>query len=153
MKKFILIISAILVAGTYSNSVGTDKGGGVEVKSYPEAIEVELEMNEFNFIPEHLEFETGKLYRLKIENTGYGKHELDSQQLAASVYTRKVVVLSKEGRMIAEIKGKPSEIELASGQTAEWWFVPVEKHDEVGEMICDIPGHLGAGMSGTVNIR
>lgn len=145
MKKAFSVALLILFSTSYS------WGDGVSTSQQP--VEVVVKMTEFKFIPNHFEFKKGTLYKLKIINIGKTKHEFDSPRLSNKVFTEKVVVVDKEGKMIAEIKGKPSEIEVAPGQTVEWWFQPVSSQDEEGELICDIQGHLEAGMRGTVVIK
>jgi uncharacterized cupredoxin-like copper-binding protein len=144
MKKTFLIALIIIVSTSYS--------WGKEDLTRQEPIEVVVKMTEFKFIPNHLEFEAGKLYKLKLVNIGKTKHEFDSPRLSDKVFTQKIVVVDKKGNMIAEIKGNPYEIEIAPEQTVEWWFMPITSEKETGEIICDIPGHLEAGMRGTVVI-
>ena len=108
--------------------------------------------NRMVFVPDRLTFETGKYYALVIENAGPALHEFDAPALLAAVYTKHVKVYGKDGNMIAELYGAPGEIEVAPGGKVEWYFVPV-RTVEAGEMICDAPGHLQAGMKGTVTIR
>ncbi|MCK5308106.1 MAG: SPOR domain-containing protein [Zetaproteobacteria bacterium] len=100
-----------------------------------EFIEVVLQMTDSTFIPNHLNFDTDKLYKLKIVNIGTTKREFDSPQLSDKVFTRKIVIADKEGNLIAEIKGKPTVIEVAPGQTVEWWFVPKSIQNDIGGMI------------------
>ncbi|MCP3676278.1 MAG: hypothetical protein GY721_01420 [Deltaproteobacteria bacterium] len=100
-----------------------------------EFIEVVLQMTNSTFIPNHLNFDTDKLYKLKIINIGTTKREFDSPQLSEKVFTRKVVIADKDGNLIAEIKGKPTVIEVAPGQTVEWWFVPKSIQNDMGGMI------------------
>ncbi len=146
MKKvFITILLFLLVSVT--------PGFGEDSHSEEEPINVLLTLDEYRFLPEELEFESGKLYRLTIYNEGKMTHELDAPDLSAHVFTKKIVVLDDSGNMIAEIKGKPREVELAPGKSLEWWFVPFVGDTEEGEMVCDIPGHRAFGMKGRVLIK
>ncbi|MFQ5586110.1 MAG: SPOR domain-containing protein [Thermodesulfobacteriota bacterium] len=94
-------------------------------------IEVVVKMTDFKFIPSHLDLETDRLYKLKLVNIGKTKREFDSALLSEKVFTRKIVVVDKKGNMIVEIKGKPTELELAPGQAVEWWFVPMSVAKEL----------------------
>jgi len=117
-----------------------------------EAIEVRVELGDYHFKPDHLEFETGKLYKLVLVNTADQPHEFDSQMLAHAVFTRKVEVSDGQGRMVAEMKGIPNHVELGAGNyELEWYFVPVQTGE--GEMTCELPGHHEEGMEGTVTIK
>lgn len=105
------------------------------------------------FYPDSLQFETGKLYKLIIKNPSKQKHYFTSEGLARSVFTRKVQVLSGgDNKVLAEIKGAISEIEVYPGHIAEWWFVPVKTLGE-GTLRCTIKGHTEAGMLGRITIK
>jgi len=96
------------------------------------------------FEPNQLSFQTGKLYKLVIENPSPSKHYFSALRFASAVWTRKV---EADG---IEIKGSVREIEVKPGGEAEWFFVPV-KTGSFG-LECTIPGHAEAGMVGTIRI-
>jgi uncharacterized cupredoxin-like copper-binding protein len=77
------------------------------------------------FTPDSLTLEAGKLYTLRLENTGTQPYYFGSAGLADAVYTRKVVAKDAAGKVVAEIYGPVRRIEISAGHTAEWWFVPV----------------------------
>lgn len=77
------------------------------------------------FMPEALTLETGKLYRLRLENTGTQSYYFSAASLADMVYTRKVVALDSHGKVVAEVYGPIRRIEVSAGHIAEWWFLPV----------------------------
>ena len=104
------------------------------------------------FKPSHLEFETGKAYKLVLKNTDKIKHEMESHEMVQRIFTRKVEVLDSNGNMLAEIKGNVSEIEVGPGGTVEWFFVPLQPGKDLA-MDCAIEGHKAAGMVGTVTIN
>lgn len=104
------------------------------------------------FKPDHLDLETGKAYKLVLKNTDKIKHELDAHEMVEKVFTRKVEVADKDDNMIAEIKGKVTEIEVGPGGTVEWFFVPVQTGNNL-PMDCAIEGHKEAGMVGTITIK
>ena len=104
------------------------------------------------FKPNHLDLETGKAYKLVLKNTDKVKHELESHELVEKIFTRKVEVIDHDGKMLAEIKGSVSEIEVGPGGVVEWYFVPVQTGDKLS-MVCALEGHAEAGMVGTVTIK
>lgn len=113
------------------------------------------------FSPNHLEFETGKLYRLVLVNNSTAKHYFTSYTFARMVFTRKVQTLEAyDGgfRRTAEIKGAITEIEVFPGHRAEWWFVPIQTGD-ITDLHCHVDdnasgiSHAGMGMVGTITIR
>ncbi len=108
--------------------------------------------NAMMFSPSTIEFETGKLYKLVLENQGPVKHYFSSDGLSQSVLTRKVQVNDATGTPIAEVKGMIREIEVYPGFKAEWWFVPV-KAGTFDDLSCSIAGHTEAGMKGTIIIK
>ncbi|MFT5450206.1 MAG: putative cupredoxin-like copper-binding protein [Gammaproteobacteria bacterium] len=118
--------------------------------------EIHMEMGSGNgkmfFKPAHLEFETGKAYKLVITNTDTLKHEIESHEFIQRIFTRKVEVLGSDGKMLAEIKGAVSEVEVAAGGVVEWYFVPVQDGKNLA-MDCAIAGHKEAGMFGTITIN
>ena len=118
--------------------------------------EIVLEMgssgSKMYFKPDHLEFETGKAYKLVLKNTDKIKHELASPEMVEKIFTRKIEVADKSDNMIAEIKGNVTEIEVGPGGTVEWFFVPVQTGKNL-ELNCEISGHKEAGMVGTVTIK
>jgi uncharacterized cupredoxin-like copper-binding protein len=108
--------------------------------------------NAHAFVPDTINLETGKLYRLVFTNPSDHPHYFNSVSMAQSVFTRKVQVNDTDGKAIAEIKGYVNEIEVFPGGETEWWFVPV-KTGNFDDLKCTIAGHTEAGMVGTINIR
>jgi uncharacterized cupredoxin-like copper-binding protein len=104
------------------------------------------------FIPEKIEFETGKLYRLVLSNPSPEKHYFSSDALSRAVYTRKVQANGPDGKAVAEIKGFVREIEVFPKATTEWWFVPI-KTGHFGDLKCTVEGHTEAGMVGHIVIK
>jgi len=129
--------------------------GGDLSKADP--VEIVIEMGQVNpkkmfFKPDHIELETGKAYKIVLKNVDMLKHEFAAPEFIAKVFTRKVEVLGPDGKMIAEVKGNVSEVEVAGGGVAEWFIVPVQTGKDI-PMECAIEGHKEAGMFGTVTIN
>ena len=121
-----------------------------------EPIDVKVQLGDekdaLRFVPDKIQLETGKLYRLTLVNRSPQKHYFSSAGLAEAVFTRKVQINGADGKAIAEVKGAIREIEVYPKGTAEWWFVPV-KAGSFGDLRCTIPGHAEEGMKGTVVIK
>jgi uncharacterized cupredoxin-like copper-binding protein len=101
--------------------------------------------NELKFEPNHLEFEAGKRYQLRLTNPSQLKHYFTAKDFANGIWTQKV----QAGKV--EIKGAIHELELKPGAEAEWVFVPL-KSGTYG-LRCPIPGHTEAGMTGEIVIK
>ncbi|WP_448273098.1 plastocyanin/azurin family copper-binding protein [Nostoc sp. DSM 114160] len=101
--------------------------------------------NELKFEPNHLEFEVGKRYQLRLTNPSQLKHYFTAKDFADGIWTQKV----EAGKV--EIKGAIHELELKPGAEAEWVFVPL-KSGTYG-LRCTIPGHIEAGMIGEIAIK
>ncbi|MFZ3185259.1 MAG: hypothetical protein WA173_14090 [Pseudomonas sp.] len=135
-------------------SAGIAVAAGDMTKQTPIDIKVQLgdEKNALRFIPDKLELETGKLYRLILSNPSNEKHYFSSESLSQAVFTRKVQVNGAAGKASAEVKGIIREIEVYPNTVTEWWFVPV-KTGVFGDLKCTIPGHAEAGMVGHIEIK
>ncbi|MDZ8133834.1 MAG: cupredoxin domain-containing protein [Nostoc sp. DedQUE04] len=101
--------------------------------------------NDLKFEPNHLEFEVGKRYQLRLNNPSQLKHYFTAKDFADGIWTQKV----EAGKV--EIKGAIHELELKPGAEAEWVFVPL-KSGTYG-LRCTIPGHTEAGMIGEIAIK
>ncbi len=108
--------------------------------------------NALRFFPDTIQLETGKLYRLILFNPSPQKHYFSSDNLAQSVFTRKVQINGEDGKAIAEVKGHIREIEVYPKGTSEWWFIPV-KTGEFGDLKCTIFPHAHEGMVGKIIIK
>lgn len=148
--KAIILRAALLMLTT----AGAAQAAGDLTRQEPVLVTVQLgdAKNALRFFPADVAFETGKLYRLRLENPSTDKHYFSSASLADAVFTRKVEVHSKDGKLLAEIKGVIREIEVLPGGAAEWWFVPV-KTGRFNDLKCTIAGHAEAGMTGKIEIR
>ena len=78
-----------------------------------------------NYTPSTLIFETGKLYKLKIQNVSDSKHYFFIKKICRVNFTRKIEI-NKDGRKIGEVKGMIKELEIYPNNTLEWWFVPIQ---------------------------
>ena len=125
--------------------------------SRADATEIVIEMGQQDaktmfFKPNHIELVTGKAYKIVLKNIDKVKHEFAAPEFVNKVFTRKVEVLGADGKMVAEVKGAITEVEVAGGGTAEWFIVPIQTGKDI-PMECAIEGHKEAGMFGTVTIK
>ncbi|WP_088892017.1 cupredoxin domain-containing protein [Leptolyngbya ohadii] len=102
------------------------------------------EADELKFVPDRLEFEAGKRYKLILDNPSHQKHYFTAKDFADGLWTQKV----EAGNV--EIKGAIHELELKPEAIAEWVFVPLKPG--IYEVRCTIVGHTEAGMKGTLAI-
>ena len=146
MKElFLLTLSLLLI----TSLAFADKPHG------PKAIEVNIsvgsEDGQMKFIPDNLTFERGNYYKLVITNPSSDEHYFTSDAFATHIFTRKVEVMDKEGKTIAEIHGAINDMELKPGASVEWFFFPMTKGKNL-KLFCHKKGHEAQGMVGTINI-
>jgi len=99
---------------------------------------------ELKFFPNHLELETGKPYKLLLDNPSPSKHYFTAKDFADASWTRKV----QAGKV--EVKGAIHELELKPTAEAEWVLTPMKPGTY--EFHCSIAGHTEAGMTGEITI-
>ncbi len=100
---------------------------------------------ELKFFPARLEFETGKPYKLLLDNPSPSKHYFTAKDFADASWTRKV----QAGKV--EVKGAIHELELKPTAEAEWVLTPMKPGTY--EFHCSIAGHAEAGMIGEITIE
>lgn len=106
---------------------------------------------EHRFSPDSLTLETGKLYVLRLENPSANEYYFGSQGLADAVYSRKVVVLGAEAKVLAEVYGPVRRVELKPGAVVEWWLLPVRTGRF--EDVMSTRTHTDAGMRATIEVK
>jgi uncharacterized cupredoxin-like copper-binding protein len=150
MKKlpFLLTMSALAFASAAYAAGDLSRADPAEI-----VIEMgQVDAKHMYFKPNHIDLETGKAYKIVFKNTDKIKHEFAGPEFVGRVFTRKVEVLGADGKMIAELKGNVTEIEVAGGGMVEWFIVPVQTGKDI-PVECAIEGHKEAGMVGTVTIN
>ncbi len=106
---------------------------------------VPIELKEMSFTPSSVTLEAGKPYVLKLVNKGKVKHEFSAGQFFRASANRKVS--SESGAVKVPFF---TEIEVLPGKTAEVFVIPVIPG--TFKMLCELPGHLEAGMSGKITV-
>ena len=104
------------------------------------------------FKPSHLKFKTGQAYKIVLKNVDKVKHEVEANEFADKIFTRKVEVNDSKGGLLAEIKGNVREVEIGPNAQVEWFVVPIQTGTEL-EMVCALPGHKEAGMHGLITVE
>ena len=153
MKRLAWSLSLAAVFGIVLHP-SSSQGQGDLTKQQPIELRVQLGngKNSLRFFPDTIQLETGKLYRLILNNPSPQKHYFSSDGMSQAVFTRKVQINGRDGKPVAEVKGHIREIEVYPNGTAEWWFVPI-KAGEFNDLKCTIRGHTEGGMVGKVVIR
>ena len=136
-------LDAHAVEGAYLVNAGDFAGKAAA--DWANAKHVKIEMNEFNFVPNDLTFETGMPYIVELVNNGDVKHEFTAEEFFASVAWRKAESAESEVKVPYF-----TEIEVFAGKSVELYFVPIVP-GEFG-LVCEIEGHLEAGMLGTITV-
>ena len=96
---------------------------------------------EFVMNPKQLTLRAGKPYRLLIENLSDVTHVLSLPQFSATV----------EHSSTPAFPYSATEIDVAAGETVEWYFVPTRAGTY--KMGCAEPAHAKAGMTGTILVN
>ncbi|MBF2078301.1 MAG: biphenyl 2,3-dioxygenase [Synechococcales cyanobacterium T60_A2020_003] len=143
IRVFSRVVVLVLIVGL-SLVWGWD--GAIAATRAPQSVSVHLgtPSGELKFVPDHLQFQVGQRYVLKLDNPSPEKHYFTAKNFADTIWTQKV----EAGNV--EIKGAIRDLELRPSTTAEWYFVP-QKAGEY-ELHCSIPGHAEAGMRGTISV-
>lgn len=103
--------------------------------------EIRADMTDLMFNPANFEAPAGTEVTLQLTNSGAVEHNF--------------VILKKGAEYTTGADIKPEDIiidaKLAAGESGEFTF----KIDEAGEydVVCNVPGHLEAGMVGTLTIK
>ena len=153
-EKFIEFFLAVVMVATLGCLAAPVHAFGDMTAQEPTEVTVQMgdDQNSLRFVPENLRFETGRLYKLVLENRSQNKHYFSSDGFARAVYTRKVQVRDAQQNSIAEVKGVVREIEVYPGQRVEWWLVPI-KTGSFDDLRCTISGHAEQGMVGRIDIE
>ena len=117
----------------------------VEAADWDGAQELTIEMAEFSFTPTEFSLVAGQPYVITVVNVGTVKHEFTAGDFFTSAAFRKAEDASGEFKAPA-----PLEVEVFAGQQIELFLIPTEAGTY--DLVCEIEGHLEAGMSGTITV-
>lgn len=117
----------------------------VAAADWDTAIELTIELSEFAFTPKNLTLEAGQPYVLTVSNVGTVKHEFTAGEFFRTVATRKAETAESEVKVPYF-----TEIEVFAGKSVELYLIPLIPGTY--ELVCEIEGHLEAGMLGTITV-
>jgi uncharacterized cupredoxin-like copper-binding protein len=103
------------------------------------AQQVDLVMNDYHFVPDHLTFQHGTAYRLHLINQGKELHEFTAPALFAAATVRDPKVLVSGGH----------EVSVPPGGSVDVDFVP----NRAGQYELTCADHDWAGMVGSVLVK
>ncbi len=106
---------------------------------------VTIELAEMSFTPKDITLEAGQPYVLEVVNTGTVKHEFTAEDFFRTVATRKAETTESEVKVPFF-----TEIEVFAGKKAELFLIPLIPGTY--KLVCEIEGHLEAGMFGTITV-
>ena len=89
---------------------------------------IEMEAGEYFFEPKHIEIKQGEAVKLLVTNTGEAEHEIE---------------IIGRGILMEQV--------LPVGRSLPIYLQP--RYSGVIPFICDMPGHLGGGMHGTITVN
>lgn len=116
--------------------------------------EVMLEANDgpgvMRFMPDHLEIEMGRTYKLTFRNTGALAHDFMIPDLKAHIEQTETVGQDDDGHGHAD-EGGSVHGTAKPDNAAVVVFKPESRG--VFDLKCTIPGHTEAGMAGKVTVR
>ena len=136
-QNIVLAIAVIIAIGAMWMPITLANVPASEVK-----VSLGNEQGELKFFPENIELETGKQYKLMLDNPSSVKHYFTAKDFADASWTKKV----EAGKV--EVKGAIHELELKPGAAAEWFLTPMKPGNY--ELHCSIKGHAPAGMVGQI---
>lgn len=137
------IASGAHTAGTYL--VNSADFASTSATDWSKQTTVRVELSEFAFTPKNLTFEAGKPYKVQLVNVGTVKHEFTAGDLFASVAWRKAESAASEVKVPFF-----TEIEVFPGKQVDLYFVPITPGTY--DVLCEIEGHLEAGMRGIATV-
>jgi len=116
-QRFLTMMLVLLLCNgfmTYTPAVAANLSGDLSKQQVTEiAVSLGNTANELKFEPNHLEFEAGRRYKLKLNNPSAVKHYFTAKDFADAIWTQKV----EAGKV--EVKGAIHEVELKPGAVAE----------------------------------
>jgi len=127
MRTLAMLVLAIAWISTPSPSTAANAG---------QAAKVTVRMMEYKFVPDHLTFRRGVLYRLRLVNQGKEIHEFTAPEFIAAIDLRNPEALGPY----------TNQFSVDPGQTKDVYFVP--RKSGRYSLIC--ADHDWAGMTGQI---
>jgi uncharacterized cupredoxin-like copper-binding protein len=136
---------ALKLADVASGPWAQDGPALVEAANWDNKQDLTIELSEFAFTPKEVSLTVGQPYIVTVVNKGSVKHEFTAGDFFGSVAFRKAEDASAEFKAPA-----PREVEVFAGKTIELYLIPTKAGTY--KLVCEIEGHLEAGMFGTITV-
>ena len=136
---------ALQLAALSSGPWAQDGPAQVKAADWDAAEKMTIELSEFAFTPKEFSMKAGVPYVVTVVNKGSVKHEFTAEDFFGTVAFRKAESASAEFKAPA-----PREIEVFPGETVDLYLVPSTAGSY--KLVCEIEGHLEAGMFGTITV-
>lgn len=148
-RHTLLAVALLPTLATASGNHADDRPAAVGTPGDPANVDrtIDVTMNDqLRFVPDHIEVEAGQTIRFAVKNAGNQPHEMviDSHD--------ELMEHAREMRQHPDmIHHEPNMVHLKGGENGAivWHFT---SPGEI-EFACLIPGHLAAGMKGTIDVR
>lgn len=148
MPRFVTALCALLLPfAAFAADYVTNADEVVKAADWEKMETITVELDEFFYEPETLQFKAGQPYKLVLKNSGEKKHYFTAPEFFKSMAMRKVQS-NKDGEIKAPYL---TAIELMVGGQLDLYFVPVTTGDY--PVYCTIDDHREQGMEGTLAIR
>jgi uncharacterized cupredoxin-like copper-binding protein len=117
----------------------TSAASSPPVVDWSKAQRIDVTMDEYRFVPDHLTFRRGLPYRLHLENRGKELHEFTAPAFFATVTLRDPHVLWTGGQEIVVQPGASADVDLIPRRSGHY------------DLIC--ADHDWAGMTGEIVVQ
>ena len=158
-----LIIAVAAVCASLAVFAGTQAVGYGTQKPIEMVLELGTKSGEAVITPSELKLQTGKLYKLIVNNPSDVTHYLSVPEFGTAVHTSRIDAqggaVKRTGfqnpratlaRSATNTSHKVQEIEARPGATVVWYFMPVRTGSY--KFGCGIAAHAEAGMAGNIRV-
>ncbi|HEX2981661.1 MAG TPA: plastocyanin/azurin family copper-binding protein [Anaerolineaceae bacterium] len=133
MKRTSIVLSLFIVFSMVLSACGGGSGSGATTN-------ITTAMSDFKFDPAEWTVPAGEEITLQISNTGQLEHDWILMMSPATI----PFDTDDEANVVTEVEQEPGE------NTSFKFTAPSEPGDY--QVVCGIPGHLEAGMKGTLHV-
>jgi uncharacterized cupredoxin-like copper-binding protein len=147
MRNYFLVLTLCLTVLTGPVIAGDqDSDKIIKNADWTKMKKVTVSLEEYDFTPETLHFQTAVPYMLTIKNNGKIKHYFVSEGFFKGVALRKVQ--TSDGEIKAPYL---TAIEVFPGKSVDLYFVPSKAGNY--SLTCTVQGHAEKGMVGKIEIK
>ncbi len=139
------LVSDRLLMHALDDQYLSNAGDFVSAADWDSMVTVTVEMDEYSYEPHDLTFVAGTPYKLEIVNIGESKHYFTAEKFFRSIALRKAQ--TSEGEFKAPYM---KAVEVFPGDQVDIYFVAV--YPGIYDVVCPIPGHTEAGMTGDITV-